>query len=71
MPTDITITNITGSSPYDIYLCDDPVVTCVYINTITTLPYGFQIPPVLDGQTSYNLKVVDNDNCIKITNLTP
>lgn len=69
MPTDITISGITGSTPFKIYVCDDPITTCVYINTITTTPYVFEIPSVLDGQPSYNLKVIDNNGCIVIENL--
>jgi len=69
MPTDITINNITGSTPFQVYVCDDPINTCVYVDTISSLPYVFQIPQILDGQSSYNLKIVDNNGCIIIENL--
>lgn len=69
MPTDITINDITGSSPYNIYICDDPITTCFYVSSASTLPYTFQIPLAIDGDPSYNLKVIDNDNCTKIVNL--
>ena len=62
MPTNITINNITGTTPFDIYICDDPITTCVYVDTITTLPYMFSVPIILDGQLSYNLKVIDELN---------
>jgi len=72
MPTDITINNITGTSPFDVYICDNPITTCVYVVTITSpsLPYVFQIPPVMDGQPSYNLKIVDDNNCVVIETLS-
>lgn len=72
MPTDITINNITGASPFDVYICDNPITTCVYVATITSpsLPYVFQIPPVMDGQPSYNLKIVDDNNCVVIETLS-
>lgn len=69
MPTNITINNITGTTPFDIYICDDPITTCVYVDTITTLPYVFSVPIILDGQLSYNLKVIDELNCVVIQNL--
>jgi len=69
MPTNITINNITGTTPFDIYICDDPITTCVYIDTINTLPYTFVVPSILDGQLSYNLKVIDELSCVVIQNL--
>lgn len=70
MPIDITINNITGSSPYDIYICDDPVTTCIYINTINSLPYQFEVPSIMSTNTIFNLKVVDNNGCTTYENLT-
>jgi hypothetical protein len=70
MPAEITITAITGAQPYDIYICDDPVVTCLYVDTISSVPYSFNIPPLLDGQLSYTLKVVDNVGCVVFENLS-
>ena len=70
MPTNITINDITGTTPFDIYICDDPITTCVYIDTINTLPYTFVVPSILDGQLSYYLKVIDELNCTVIQNLT-
>ena len=69
MPTQITINTISGVQPYDVYICDDPVTTCIYVNTISTVPYVFNIPTLLDGQSSYNLKIVDDNGCSVIENL--
>jgi hypothetical protein len=69
MPTEITINTISGATPFDVYICDDPITICVYIDTISTVPYVFNIPSLLDGQTSYNLKVVDNNGCSVEENL--
>lgn len=71
MPTQITINTISGVQPYDIYICDDPVTTCIYISTISTVPYVFNVPTLLDGQSSYNLKIVDNNGCSVEENLIP
>ena len=70
MPTDITINNITGNSPYDIYVCDDPISVCIYIITTNSFPYSFQVPTILSSQTSVNLKIVDNFGCVNYENLT-
>jgi hypothetical protein len=50
MPIQITINAMTGSSPYDVYLCDSQIINCFYITTITSLPYVFDVPPPLDSQ---------------------
>jgi hypothetical protein len=64
MPIDITINNISGASPYDVYLCDNPVTFCVYIDTISSLPYLFEVPSVMSNDNDFNLKIVDNNGCI-------
>jgi hypothetical protein len=71
MPTTITINNITGVTPYNVYVCPNPSTTCVYIDTITSIPYSFDIPSFMDGQTSYILKVIDDNDCIITETLTP
>jgi hypothetical protein len=70
MPTQITINSLSGASPYDIYLCDDPISTCVYITTTSTLPYVFDVPSIMESQTSFNLKMIDNNGCEVTQNLT-
>ena len=71
MPTNILINDISGSTPFNLYLCDENIVTCIYINTIpsSSLPYNFQIPTIMEGQVSFNLKVVDNNGCTSISNI--
>jgi hypothetical protein len=69
MPTQITINGITGASPFNIYLCDTPT-HCVYINTISTTQYVFNVPTIWSELTSFNLKVIDNNGCQSVTNLT-
>lgn len=64
MPIDITINNISGASPYDVYLCDNPVSVCVYIDTVSSLPYVFQVPSLMSNDNDFNLKIVDNNGCI-------
>jgi hypothetical protein len=70
MPTDITISNISGSSPFDVYVCDTGYTACIYISTINSgdLPYIFEIPPVYSSLSNFIVKVTDDNNCT-VTNL--
>ena len=54
MPTQITIYEITGSSPYNVYTCDTGFTTCVYVDTVvsfTDIPYSFYIPVIMEKKT--------------------
>jgi len=66
MAIKVTISNITGATPYDIYICQPDGTSCFYINTIGSmqLPYEFDIPTPYNTGTSYMLKAIDNNNCI-------
>jgi len=66
MPTNITINNVTGAQPFDVYVCDSPITTCIYIATINTvdIPYSFDIPVIYSSLTEFVVQVVDNNNCI-------
>lgn len=70
MPTDITINTIGATPPYNIYVCDNPITICIYIDTINSLPYSFQIPDILNYQNEYNLKIIDNTGCEILQYLT-
>jgi hypothetical protein len=69
MPTTITINDITGSTPCNIYLCDQLITTCIFVDTVSVFPYSFDVPSILDGQLSYNLKTIDSNGCEVINNL--
>ena len=71
MTTNILINNISGASPFNIYLCDPSNITCIYIDTIpsSSLPYEFEVPVIMGTQTSFNLKVVDSNSCTFYQNL--
>ena len=44
--------------------------TNININNISgATPFNFQVPVILDNKQSYNLKVVDNNGCISISNI--
>ena len=62
MITQVTITNITGQTPYDIYICQSGGTGCFYMATINNTPYIFNIPEPYNNYNSYMLKVIDNKN---------
>jgi hypothetical protein len=59
----VTIDGITGTSPYDIYICTSGGTDCLYIDTTSTIPYEFYIPTPFAGLESYMVKVIDDLDC--------
>ena len=72
MDTNITITSITGISPYDVYVCDTGYITCVYVSTINSgdLPYSFMIPSIFSSFTDFVVKVIDDNDCVITENIS-
>ena len=64
MITQVTITSITGQTPYDIYICQSGGTGCFYMATTSTVPYIFDIPAPYDTSIEYMLKVVDRNGCV-------
>jgi hypothetical protein len=71
MPIEINISSITGESPYNVYLCDNPVTFCIFIDTIISTPYQFEVPSIMRNDNNFNLKVVDNNNSVVFLPLEP
>jgi hypothetical protein len=71
MGTNITITSITGISPYDVYVCDTGYTTCIYVSTINSgnLPYSFMIPSIFSSLTDFVVKVIDDNDCVITENI--
>jgi hypothetical protein len=71
MPTQITISTLAGSQPFDVYSCDTGYTNCIYIATITSgqVPYDFNLPFIQEGMGSVGIKVVDNNGCIVESNV--
>jgi hypothetical protein len=65
MPIDITINDITGQTPYDVYICDTGSTTCVYVSTINVgdLPYTFEVPLFFTNLDRFNLRIIDDNDC--------
>jgi hypothetical protein len=77
MPIQTTIYSLSGTSPFDVYICQFNLTGCFYIDTITSgdIPYTFTIPAPYDTAESYCVKVVDNQGCVisgcSVVNPTP
>jgi len=72
MPTQITISALSGLTPFDIYTCDTGFTTCIYIDTIglSEIPYIFTLPFIMEDMESYSVKIVDSNDCVATQELT-
>jgi hypothetical protein len=70
MAVQVTISSITGQSPYDIYICQTGGTSCFYMTTISSVPYIFDIPSPYNTSDAYMLKIIDNNGCT-ITGIEP
>jgi hypothetical protein len=66
MAIQVTISSVTGQSPYDIYICQTGGTGCFYMATISSVPYVFDIPAPYNTSSAYMLKVIDNNGCVII-----
>ena len=65
MAYQITINSITsGTSPYDVWICNSCSGTCVYVATTNTTPYSFTLPTVYETYPTYVVKIIDSNNCV-------
>lgn len=64
MAIQVTISGITGQSPYDVYICQTGGTGCFYMTTITSAPYVFDIPAPYNTSSEYMLKLIDDNGCI-------
>ena len=66
MPVQVSLYSLSGTSPFDVYICQSNLTGCFYIDTITNanIPYTFNIPSPYDTAESYCVKVVDSQGCV-------
>jgi hypothetical protein len=64
MALTITISAVTGVTPYDVYICQEDGTGCFFIDEISSVPYTFDIPAPYDTSLSYMIKIVDSEGCI-------
>lgn len=65
MAKQITINTLTGTSPFNIYLCTNTYTQCTWISNInnTAIPYSFLVPANYLNLPSVGVKVIDKENC--------
>ena len=63
----LELTSVSGSNPYDIYVCDITNTYCFLVSGSTIIPplFSFIVPPPLDEVTELLLKIIDNNACEK------
>ena len=62
MSEQVTISSVTANTPVDIYYCDSMSASCVYVATVSTFPYTFDVPDPYD-YGDFIIKIVDTQNC--------
>jgi hypothetical protein len=70
MPNEVIINPISGTPPFNLYVCDITITYCFSAGTMTSAPYSFYVSSPLDSTTPIVLKIVDANNCEKIHLLT-
>ena len=63
MPQTVTIPSITANLPFDVYYCNSGGLSCVYVATVSSPPYTFDVP---DSYSSgdFVVKIIDAAGCI-------
>jgi hypothetical protein len=67
----IQITNISGTEPFQIYVCDFTYTYCEYVTTISSivyLPYNFNLPINFDNVDKLIIKIIDGNGCVSFQN---
>lgn len=60
----IDITSLSGTSPYDIYVCDITLTYCFLVLTgVSTVPQSVELPSFLYGARNIVIKIVDSIGC--------
>ena len=65
----IEITRVTsGTSPYNIYICDSNNIGCFFVSGVTTFPPSVIIDTdnFFPSETSFYLKIIDGAICEKL-----
>ena len=72
MSQEVTITSVTANTPVEIYYCDSTGGSCVYVQTVSTFPYTFNVPSPYD-LTDFVIKIVDTQGFVSeyVVYITP
>jgi flagellar assembly factor FliW len=62
MALQANITNISGQTPFYIFICEKGGDNCIYVDVIETNNFQFTIPSPYDKLSEYSLKIIDGNN---------
>lgn len=62
MSRQVTITSVTANTPVDISYCDAFSASCVFVSSVATFPFVFDVPPPYDTQNIV-IKIEDTQGC--------
>lgn len=63
MSQQVTITSVTANTPVDISYCNSMSASCVFVSTVATFPFVFDVPPPYDEE-NFVIKIEDTQGCI-------
>lgn len=63
MSQQVTITSVTANTPVDISYCYANSGSCVYVATVSTFPFTFDVPDPYDT-ADFIIKIVDTQGCV-------
>ena len=70
MPNIVQINSLSGTSPFDLYVCDQTISYCFFVASISGSPYTFNVPPPLDQANPIVLQIFDANGCEMIQPLS-
>lgn len=60
---EITINNIIGLSPFNIFLCDEQALNCFWVGVTTDTSFVFIVPSPYDELSDICIKIIDGNGC--------
>jgi hypothetical protein len=71
MGVQINISSVTGTSPFDLYVCDTGLTSCTYVVTFASAPYVFNLPSPYDTYSEFCVQIIDANGCWIVDCKTP
>lgn len=65
MSCNIQINSISGTSPFDVYFCDNLFYQCILVDTLISPipPISLELPYQFIGTTYLTVKIIDANGC--------
>lgn len=64
MSVEINITSLSGTSPFNVYVCDSGFTACFYVTSLVA-PGTFIVPAPYNNISSFGIKIIDGTSCEK------